>query len=140
MVKIVTPGGIANFGQGMPRQNAYSALEGMPYRVTSDSRELYSLEDRDQVAPTRLQTIMHAQTLKPVSRAARLQSAGIPVSTDDITYDRDIHRTVTPYRGGMIDPLTFKSGRSTRHIQKFRPIMTTEGRGLVKVNMGFNRY
>ena len=140
MVKIVTPGGVSNYGQGMPRQNAYSALEGMPYRVTSDSRELYSLEDADQVAPTRLQTIMKAQTLKPVSRASRLEFAGVPVPPTDITYDRDIHRTVTPYRGGMVDPFTFKSGRSTRHIQRFRPVMTTEGRGLVKLNMGFNRY
>ena len=140
MVKILTPGGSINYGQGMPRQATYSALEGQPYQVTSDSRELYSLEDRDQRAPTRLQTILHAQTLKPVSRAARLASAGIPVSTDDITYNRDIHRSVTPYRGGMIDPLSFKSGRSTRHIQKFRPMMTTDGDKLVKVNMAFNRY
>ena len=140
MVKILTPGGIANFGGGMPRQGTYSALEGMPYRVTSDSRELYSLEDRDQVAPTRLQTIMKAQTLKPVSRASRLQSAGVPVPPTDITYDRDIHRKVTPYRQSEVDPFTFKSGRSTRHIQKFRPMMTTDGRGLVKLNMGFNRY
>ena len=140
MVKIVTPGGVSNYGQGMPRQHAYSALEGMPYQVTSDSRQLYSLEDADQRAPTRLQTILHAQTLKPVSRAARLRAAGIPLPTQDITYDMDIQRTVTPYRDSMIDPFTFKSGRSTRHIQKYRPMMTTKGQGLVKVNMGFNRY
>ena len=139
MVKILVPGGSSNLGQGMPRQHAYSALEGMPYNVQSSLTEFARLGDRGQ-HPSRLQTIMSAQTLKPTSRYQRLERAGIKAPIEDRMYDRQIDRQVTPFRNPMVDVLTFKSGRSTQYVNQQRPKTYSAGDRLVRINMGFNRY